>query len=244
MAQCGRRTKQCRQCGHRYSKEEYELLECPECGEDRHCANKVATEGKACRYHGGASPSGLASPNFKHGRYSKVLPANLVGKYHEALEDTELVAMRDELALIDTRLGTLLERIDTAEDGTRWMQLGNRYDELIGLLAAEEDVESVVSSIGGIIESACNEESIWGQVSGLIEQRRRIAEAERKRLVDLRQMVTAEQVMLLATAVIDVIRQNVSDRSVLSAISNDIMAILTRDVRDRGVNGDSALITG
>ncbi len=66
--------------------------------------------------HGGASPSGLGSPNFKTGRYSKHLPAKLADRYHEAVNDADLLAMRDDIALLDARIGerlaTLTEHAD------------------------------------------------------------------------------------------------------------------------------------
>jgi hypothetical protein len=36
-----------------------------------------------CRMHGGKSLHGIASPRFKHGRYSKYLFARLAGRYLE-----------------------------------------------------------------------------------------------------------------------------------------------------------------
>lgn len=65
-----------------------------------------------CRVHGGATPSGPASPHFKTGRYSRIglLPANLASHYARtsAQLDQELLALVDEIALIDARIGEML----------------------------------------------------------------------------------------------------------------------------------------
>src|SRR5579871_5515650 len=64
-----------------------------------------------CRMHGGKTPRGPALPQYKHGRYSKVLPADLAARYAEARTDQELVAFRDDIALVDARLADVLARL-------------------------------------------------------------------------------------------------------------------------------------
>ncbi len=46
------------------------------------CKNAPMANGR-CRMHGGKSLCGIASPRFKHGRYSKYLVARLAGRYLE-----------------------------------------------------------------------------------------------------------------------------------------------------------------
>jgi hypothetical protein len=63
-----------------------------------------------CRVHGGATPGGMALPQYKHGRYSKYLPTGLADKYNEALLDTELVTLRDDIALVDSQIQERMEQ--------------------------------------------------------------------------------------------------------------------------------------
>src|SRR5690606_3084472 len=65
-----------------------------------------------CRLHGGLTPAGASHYNFKTGRYSKVLPARLRERYEEAAADPELLALREDIALLDSRLDDLLKRVD------------------------------------------------------------------------------------------------------------------------------------
>lgn len=137
-----------------------------------------------CRLHGGRTPAGVASPHFKTGRYSKVLPARLLERYQTALADPDLLAMHDEIALLDAQLQEIV--------------------------AGDPDWETVVL---------------------LVEQRRRLVESERKRLIDLQQVVTAGEAVALATQLIDVVRRHVTDRETLAAIGREFGALLTRDDR-------------
>src|SRR5688572_7677073 len=55
--------------------------ECPQCGTLRkRCCNYPSTKGDSgrCRFHGGNSPSGIASPNYKGRGYSKNLPTRML----------------------------------------------------------------------------------------------------------------------------------------------------------------------
>lgn len=73
---------------------------------------KAATPGSTkCHMHGGKSLGGMASPTFKTGRYSKHLPERLAGKYKEAMRDPNLLDLRSEVALLDIRLGELVEAL-------------------------------------------------------------------------------------------------------------------------------------
>jgi hypothetical protein len=72
------------------------------------CRAIPMTNGR-CRIHGGATPGGMALPQYKHGRYSKYLPTGLAEKYNNALVDTELVTLRDEIALVDSKIQETME---------------------------------------------------------------------------------------------------------------------------------------
>lgn len=66
-----------------------------------------------CRIHGGTSPRGIASPNFKHGRWSQYLPLGIAGKYQEAAADQSLMQIRQDIALADALLTSYTETLKT-----------------------------------------------------------------------------------------------------------------------------------
>lgn len=74
-----------------------------------------AMENGRCRVHGGATPSGIASPHFKHGRNSKAFKA-LGVHYREALNDPELLNPKRTIAAqnaIVEKAGDRLEELDS-----------------------------------------------------------------------------------------------------------------------------------
>ena len=83
-------------------------------GKDETCRAPAMANGR-CRIHGGLQPQGIARPGFKTGRYSKYLPARLAGRYEEAASDPELLALKDDIALLDTRIAQTVSALDTGE---------------------------------------------------------------------------------------------------------------------------------
>lgn len=89
------------------------------------CQSFAMANGR-CRVHGGATPKGVASPNFRHGRYSKSMPEHLASRYAEALTDSRLLELRDEISLVDVRMADLLAKLDEEvkpDDSEVWKEI-------------------------------------------------------------------------------------------------------------------------
>src|SRR5262249_6287063 len=82
-----------------------------------------------CRLHGGATPGGAASPHFRPGkrsRHLKLLSGDLRAGFRAALNDKQLLSLREEVALLTARTMQLLERLRTEEGAARdatWSEL-------------------------------------------------------------------------------------------------------------------------
>lgn len=226
---CGARTKQCRKCGHAYSRDEYELWACPECGEKRGCTRRVRAAGERCRNHGGASLRGAAHPMFRTGRYSKFLPDKLAARYAEAVSDAELLDLRHEIALIDLRISALVERLGTGESAENWGRLIEAYDQLKSSQAVRDvaGLADALSALGAVIEGGKQNESGWKEVIELLERRRRLVDSETKRLALMQQFVTSQQLVSLAAAVLEVIRENVSESATRARIADGIRNLIS-----------------
>lgn len=179
---------------------------------------------KGCRVHGGKTPGGLASPHWKHGKYSKYLPERLHTRYQEAVNDDDLLALRDEIALTRSRITELLERIDAGESGQLWRLLRR---ELTAFETAQkdqrvEDAATHLNEIRRLIRQGLADWAIWDDIRSNMETHRRLVESERKRLVDMQQMITAERAFLLVNRIGEIILENVSDRKARTAISKDL----------------------
>jgi len=194
---------------------------------------KGAVPGKTvCRLHGGATPCGGGSPHWKHGRYSKALPAHLLQRYEEGRHDGELLALRDEVALVDTRIDELLKKVDTGESGDRWALLRQAARELerANRQGDMNALDAALDRMTGVIQQGLENAEVWEEIIRLLEHRRRLAESEHRRLISLRQILTAEEAVTLLAMVADTVRRHITDRDALTAISDDLALLARRDI--------------
>jgi len=227
---CGARTKSCRNCGHRYTKEEYDLWECPECGEDRHCRRAVNEEGDRCRFHGGRSPRGIASPSFVHGRLSKYLPDRLAPRYAEAEQDEDLLALRGEISVLYARMTELLEQVGTGESGPAWGQLRDLNEEMVESLENGDLplLERQLNEMRELEEIGVSQRATWSEIQDVIEQSRLLKQTEHKRLSAMHQMISVEQAMTMIARVTRAVIDNVSDPDERLAIVSDLRNLTLR----------------
>jgi hypothetical protein len=83
-------------------------------GRARRCLSTLVMANGRCRQHGGLTPAGIASRNFRHGKRSRLLkdvPGDWQRDMRDALADPELTRLQAELALTDARTGALLRRL-------------------------------------------------------------------------------------------------------------------------------------
>jgi len=67
----------------------------------------------------------------------------------------------------------------------------------------------------------------WAQVMGLVEQRRKLVDTERKRLLDEDQVITIERLMILVAAVADIVQRNVASREERAAVANELRLLVS-----------------
>ena len=79
-------------------------------GKDKTCQKSPMANGR-CRLHGGATPSGPASPNYKHGRYADAFKGKLAGKFLQASADHKPLDLLPELAVQRSLLSQYVETV-------------------------------------------------------------------------------------------------------------------------------------
>ena len=184
-----------------------------------------------CWLHGGKSLGGLASPTIKTGRHSKYLPAGLYEKIAEAQADPLLFELRSEVALVDTRIGELLTRIGKTDSTELWKRLEDGYGDLRKAIMGDGDAQAVVFALGAlekVINDGVGDWAAWKEITVQIEQRRRLVESERLHQKQMQQLVSVDQMMLLAGALLASVKTHVKDKGALMAISKEIDIHLRR----------------
>lgn len=187
------------------------------------CKNPAITGRNTCRFHGGTVKAGPLSVNYKHGRYSKALPKRLAQRYEEAEQDPELLSLRSELSLIDTRLHDVLQRVDSGDSGRLWRAFKDEVE------AQEKNVNDgfpiSFGKLKSLLTQGRNDWMAWNEIITMIDNRRKLALAEAKRLETMQQMITAGEAMNYAAQLLESVRRNIDDPETLNRIQNDFARI-------------------
>jgi hypothetical protein len=177
------------------------------------CTQPAMPNGR-CRMHRGGAKKGVEHPNFKHGLYAKSLPLRLAARYDAALADPDLLGMRRETALMASLLDDALARLDSGETGTLWMELGKAWAAVQAARASgdKDKLRNALADVGVLIERGASDAAAAREIRGVILDKARVAESERKRLVEAHQVITVERLMALVGALSSAILEEVPDR--------------------------------
>ena len=182
--------------------------------------------------------AGMASPAYKHGRYSKYLPKRMLPRYLESRDDPDLLNLRWEVGLIDARIADLLGRVDSGEAGTMWGKLDElrlRFEQaqMKGRTRVSADA---VQEMMILVGRGASDFAAWDEVVGLVEKRRRLVESERKRMVEMHQMVAVERALVMVDQLARSVREHVlahcdgdAARIILSGVQADITRVIGAD---------------
>lgn len=184
------------------------------------CKQAVRMGNVVCRHHGAgtaAKPGGRPPVTGKH---SKHLPLRLLEQYEEFMNNPDVLSMRSELALLDMRVGEILERLDTSHSDAAWGKIRLAYSILKRMDGIDD---ASMLDMEGLLEEAIDieveEREVWDEVGKLIEQRRKVADTERRRVVDAHQYLSYSEATAMLAFVVDTVMTHVDDPQVRKLIA-------------------------
>lgn len=195
------------------------------------CRGQAMANGR-CRLHGGATPPGQGLRNVQHGRYSKNLPTRLAADFEASVSDPDLLNLRREISLLDSRLQDLLTGVSNGESGELWKRCKAALAEYDAAMrsssknAAAEQAEAF-GNLRWLINEGYAEWQSWMEIRSTLEDRRRLVDSERQRLKDMQVMISTQQAMTLIGAVTASIKRHVKDRDALDGIARDLRALVS-----------------
>lgn len=200
---------------------------------DERCRNYRAPGFTVCEFHGAATPVGMAAPGAKHGRYSRVMPRRLTQRFETLVTDTETLNLARDLALLDTRIEELLGRIDEGESETGWRRAGDAFTKLRAAMTTGDGqvIREQIQALTRAFAAATAGDSNWRDIRDALQERRLIVESERRRLVDLHQMVTVEELMVFANALVGIVNAEVADQRTRTSIAMKVRGLLSKEGR-------------
>lgn len=196
------------------------------------CQVTALMENGRCRVHGGATPKGIASPSFKTGKHSKyVLPPRYRARYDAALQDSDYLKLQNEIAVLDARIGALLEAVDTRDVGALYKQLQDSAQDMEMALRIG-DTEMVARrwlALKKVINEGVEDSKVWDEIRASIQDRRALVATERQLLKDMEQTLQVGEALSFARQLLLAVRENVNDQKTLQAIQSSFIRISERE---------------
>lgn len=251
---CGAMRSRCSKAGVRrkdtydgtcmYKFQQDEMI-CPKCDTPRTlCRKRPASNGRCSRSggsigHGGDTAIGALSPSFIDGRnqfnrpniFAKQLEhrPQLQRMFIEAMQDPNYLSLEPEIALIAARRGELLSELDAMDPAAIEASVSAAVKQMRAAIAKDK-YESVVfyaTEIENLLEGGRDNRDRWREMNSLAGQMARLADTERKRIVEAKKSVTVEEMILLRNETVKAIRTAVIDGA--EELHHDIMWALDTD---------------
>lgn len=146
-------------------------------------------------------------------RYQKFIPERLAEKYLMSVNDPEIIALNDDIALVETRIKQILERIDDDAPPPVWADAKNVFDEFLMYRRLEDTAKAreCLALLQTIFEHQAKDRETWDEVFSRLEQRMKLASEERKRRMDMKALMDAEQVMDVASRLLAAVNEAAED---------------------------------
>lgn len=196
----------------------------------RYCKQKPDKQGinGRCRFHGSRVLTGAAHPHFKTGRWSKHMPKPLIDAYHDAIEDGQLLSLKEELATLEALICERLERYGESVSNDYWRQLGKAAADLNAARRSGDEV-ALAKNLDTILQMAragSDLSKLTDELKGLMEARSHIASRQAKIAVDLQYILTNDNARAFVQSMAAAVKEQVSDPDVLERIAKRFRALI------------------
>lgn len=184
----------------------------------RYCIQPPMRSKRRCRHHGGMSRSGIASGTYGSGSLvapggrSKFIPERLASDYARAKNDPERLSLLHDISALAAREQELLRRIDPGDPGSAWGQVTDALAALDashaafqaargsgsvpGMQRALESFSASLSAGRAAATKATTDYGLWQEWMHAVELLAKLRAQEHKRLLELQQVWSSDQVLL------------------------------------------------
>lgn len=188
---------------------------------------------KRCKFHGGATPRGTKSANFKHGRYAEEQVTDLFHRIDELAGDPRLFDLRRDAATIQYRIDELLRTLPAGGGSDTYFALLKGYaDQWKAAIGAKKPAKAdgVIEQMMKTIEEADEVFRTWDQVDSLTDSKVKIIDKERRHAMDNEHMIRLERAVLMMTTLIELVNNRIIE-ALPPATANPLIDGISNDVR-------------
>lgn len=177
----------------------------------RYCTAWPSRGRERCKFHGGKSPIGPASPHWKdgtHSRYAKVFPAGAMRDgYLATVNSPELRTAREQIAVAHALSSELTERVAKGTAGfAQWRAARDLAATAKSLLAKDPEKAVVpLRELFALLEAGGNQADAAADLAETLDLERRLRETESRMAFRLAGGVTVEQLLVMMRQTADLV---------------------------------------
>jgi hypothetical protein len=194
----------------------------------RQCRKAAMDGGDYCKTHGGNRIQiGPANPNWRHGRWSRLLPQRLQPTSPSVLDHIAAIHV------LDGRIEATLRAI--AEGGTgSGSDLRATYARMTTAMqtADSDGLRAALLDLRDLIEGAAAQQALLRELDALFVKRARLVDAERRIRLSAHDTMNRAEAAAHARALVDAVTRHIRDRAVLVAILRDIRPLIAEGDAD------------
>ena len=184
-----------------------------------------------CDDHGGRAGRPVST-----GLYSNHLPSYLKMAYEESLQDPNIGAMQDSIALMDAFIANYLKGllkvppVDTIREvaGQLRNDIPLMLEELEGEFEVMSRLEVLIASCADKLTTVAQNRSEEQEVRRAIRERAELVKVEAMRVDKASRYVTVEQAMALIAALVTIINRHVSNEAERVLVSRAIDQLISK----------------
>lgn len=192
--------------------------------EDGRC-KRAALKGKTlCASHGGKRQGEPSNNSTLMRNARRYLPSRLAIGYAEHIQDETLISLQRDLATLEAMID---ETTKGMEEGAGNAQLWKKARELVNEYKRDEDPR-VLKQLVNVFNSGIAVKAMESELLGLIERRRKLAEAEHKRIKDAHESMTKRDAIALMAMIVQIVNKHVTDDGIKDNIARDIDRVATQ----------------
>src|ERR1700723_294185 len=176
------------------------------------CLKRSSQPDGRCREHSTATKAvrTFIRNEKRDGRRSKYIPQRLLSFYKDALEDPDLMGLRDETAVVDAFIAEHLQGLDLDATHAAWEKLGKLR---FAYQTARDDRRAMI--LRELFETIESGVAQWGTVEkilNLINHKRGLVETEVKRQDRIISSLSIKEVLMVVGVICDIAIEEFNDQ--------------------------------
>jgi hypothetical protein len=217
----------------------------PNSNPPRYCKRDPLKGRDCCRKHGGATPRGIASANYRHGRYSIAMPTRMMESYEAFVSDPDILSLRREIASHRAIAEDLRRQLAEGDGVAPNLQKTWREMEVAIRSGNMARLQEAMANHREAVGSRASEEGLRRELRREDELIQKFTRAENDRMEQLHQMVTREQALTymrsLAIGVKEIVDEHIADANVRQTV---LRAVGARFVEFNDRRGPADIVAG